>query len=322
MTILTITKEILEPQGIKSCLAIPMMNQGICIGFVGFDSVKQHYKFSDTELQLLNLYTQMMVNILLRKQNERDLIEATKKAVESDRLKTAFLHNISHEIRTPFNGILGFLQFIRDDEISTEEKNTFFEIIDKSANRLIKTINDIVDSSQIQTGQVKLNLNEININRLMDELLNSFRATAKTKNIEIILNRDFSDFKSTIKTDSSKLSAILSNLIDNAIKFTNHGSVEFGVISKNQMPDNITRSENMLCFYVKDTGVGIPKDKQTIIFEKFMQADVSDTRAFEGSGLGLNIAKAYAEMLNGSIWLESEENIGTTFYFTIEPGLL
>ncbi len=316
------TKEILEPQGIKSCLSIPMMNQGKCIGFVGFDSVKQHYKFSDTELQLLNLYTQMMVNILLRKQNEKDLIEATQKAVESDRLKTAFLHNISHEIRTPFNGILGFLQFIRDDEISAEEKNAFFEIIDKSANRLIKTINDIVDLSQIQAKQVKLNLTEININKLMDELLNSYSVTAKAKNIEIILNRDFTDFSRLVKTDSSKLSAILSDLIDNAIKFTNTGSVEFGIISKNKIPHSIKRNENVLCFYVKDTGVGIPKDKQTIIFEKFMQADVSDTRAFEGSGLGLSIAKAYVEMLNGSIWLESEENKGTTFYFTIESGLL
>jgi len=156
----------------------------------------------------------------------------------------------------------------------------------------------------------------------MDELLNSYRVTAKAKNIEIILNRDFTDFSRLVKTDSSKLSAILSDLIDNAIKFTNTGSVEFGIISNNKIPHSIKRNENMLCFYVKDTGVGIPKDKQTIIFEKFMQADVSDTRAFEGSGLGLSIAKAYVEMLNGSIWLESEENKGTTFYFTIESGLL
>ncbi len=247
----------------------------------------------------------------------RELIFAKEKAEESDNLKTAFLHNISHEIRTPFNGILGFLQIIKEDEITTEEKNHYFEIIDKSANRLMKTIYDIVEVSQIQTGQVKLSFSEINISKLMDELLNNFSDLAKTNNIEIILNRDFSDFVSLIKTDSFKLSAILSVLIDNALKFTDKGSVEFGIISKEKTPDFINLNENMLCFYVKDTGVGIPKDKQTIIFEKFMQADVSDTRAYEGSGLGLSIAKAYVEMLNGSIWLESEENKGSCFYFTI-----
>ena len=311
------TKEILEPQGIKSCLAIPMMNQGECIGFVGFDSVNQHYKFSDTELQLLNLYTHMMVNIFLRKQNEMDLIEATQKAVESDKLKTAFLHNISHEIRTPFNGILGFLQFIQDDDISDEQKKEFFSIINHSSTRLINTINDIVDISQIQAGQAILKMTNVNLKIVLDNLNDYFVPLAHNKDIELKCNIDELNKKTEIKTDGDKLKSILSFLIDNAIKFTNKGSVEFGIISNIQTPDYINNSENKLCFFVKDTGVGIPKDKQTLIFEKFMQADVSDTRAYEGSGLGLSIAKAYVEMLDGSIWLESEVNKGSCFYFII-----
>lgn len=259
----------------------------------------------------------MMVNIFLRKQNEMDLIEATQKAVESDKLKTAFLHNISHEIRTPFNGILGFLQFIQDDDISDEQKKEFFSIINHSSTRLINTINDIVDISQIQAGQAILKMTNVNLKIVLDNLNDYFVPLAHNKDIELKCNIDELNKKTEIKTDGDKLKSILSFLIDNAIKFTNKGSVEFGIISNIQTPDYINNSENKLCFFVKDTGVGIPKDKQTLIFEKFMQADVSDTRAYEGSGLGLSIAKAYVEMLDGSIWLESEVNKGSCFYFII-----
>jgi PAS domain S-box-containing protein len=309
------TKEILQPQGIKSCLAIPMMNRGKCIGFVGFDSVKQHYIFSDAEIQLLNIYTQMMANILLRKQNEEDLIEATQKAVESDKLKTSFLNNISHEIRTPFNGILGFLNLIQEDDLTKEERNEYFNIINKSADRLMKTIFDIVEISQIQADQIKLKVSETDINKITEELYNQFLPEASDKRLALIIDK--TAINSTIKTDGTKLKTIFSILIDNAIKFTKSGSITYGCYQLQSPDQSSLFNDSSLHFYVKDTGIGIPHDKHQKIFERFMQVDVSDTREFEGSGLGLSIVKSYIEMLGGSIWLESEPSKGTVFYFSI-----
>lgn len=250
------------------------------------------------------------------------LIIAKEKAEESDLLKTAFLNNISHEIRTPFNSILGFLSIIQeDDNLTNDERNEFVTIINNSADRLLNTINDIVEVSQIQTGQMKLKFTETDINKLTAYQFDHFKTSAECKGLKFILKNTLPHTNYNIKTDASKLNAILSNLIDNAIKFTKAGSVEFGCYVETNHALSVI---DKIIFYVKDTGIGIPENKRQSIFERFMQADVSNTRKFEGSGLGLSIAKAYVEMLGGKIWVESQEKKlsdgkegGSTFSFTI-----
>jgi len=242
-----------------------------------------------------------------------ELIEAKERAEESDKLKTAFLNNISHEIRTPFNSILGFLSILQNDDLTASEKAEYTSIINKSAYRLMNTINDIVERSQIQTGQMKLTASEINIKMLTGVLFDQFKPDAESQGLEFTLNNDLPDSMDSIFTDSIKLKTILSILIGNAIKFTKEGSIEFGY----DRVETSGRGSLQMKFYVKDTGIGIPENKQQVIFEQFMQADVYNTRQFEGSGLGLSIAKAYVEMLGGKIWVESSEGKGSIFYFTI-----
>ena len=241
-----------------------------------------------------------------------ELIVAKDKAEESDKLKTAFLNNISHEIRTPFSGILGFLSILQNDDLTASERAEYTSIIDQSAYRLMNTINDIVEISQIQTGQMKLTASETNIKRLAGDLFDKFKSDAERQGLEYTLNIDLPNDIACISTDSAKLNTILSILIGNAIKFTKAGSIEFG----------IRKNGDNLEFSIKDTGIGIFENKQQSIFELFMRADVSNSRQFEGAGLGLSIAKAYVEMLGGKIWVESDpedisEGKGSTFFFTL-----
>jgi len=242
-----------------------------------------------------------------RKKLTSELLKAKEKAEESDRLKTAFLNNISHEIRTPFNGLLGFLSIIQDIDTTSSERDQYIGIINQSAERLMNTINGIVEISQIQTAQAQLTISETNISELTDKLYTSFYPEASKKKIKLIINNGLSKTTDSVFTDSQKLKSILSNLLSNAIKFTKAGTIEL----------SIQYNEDRLKFSVKDTGVGIPENKQQTIFERFMQVDVSDTRLFEGAGLGLSISKAYVEMLGGKIWVESEIDKGSIFYFTI-----
>jgi PAS domain S-box-containing protein len=238
---------------------------------------------------------------------EQELITAKEKAEESDRLKTAFLNNISHEIRTPFNGILGFLSILQDNELTGSERDEFTNIINQSADRLMNTINDLVEISQIQAGQLKITSQETNITELTEELINRFNKEIEEPGLQFIIHNKLSPSIASIETDSSKLMTILSNLIGNAIKFTKSGSIELAISLKGDFFE----------FSVKDTGVGIAKSKQPFIFERFNQVDSSVTRQYEGLGLGLSITKSYVEVLGGRIWLESEEGEGTAFYFTI-----
>ncbi|MCX6221187.1 MAG: PAS domain S-box protein [Bacteroidia bacterium] len=266
-------------------------------------------------------------DITQRKKAEQELLIAKEKAEESNRLKTAFLNNISHEIRTPFNGILGFLSIIQDFDLTGTERDEYISIINKSASRLINTINDIVEMSQIQTGQMKLTVSETNIKMLTNDLFNKFKTDADSRGLELTINNYLPNDVKSISTDSTKLNTILSILIGNAIKFTEAGSVELGIKFRDKahlgyIPGDSIGEPVELEFSVKDTGIGIPLDRQEAIFERFLQADFSNTRQFEGAGLGLSIAKAYVEMLGCKIWVESNPECksgekGSTFYFTI-----
>ncbi|MEI6678975.1 MAG: response regulator [Mariniphaga sp.] len=237
----------------------------------------------------------------------RALLVALNKAEENDRLKTAFLNNISHEIRTPFNGILGFLSILQHEDLSDPERDEYISVINQSSIRLMSTINDIVEISQIQTNQVRLVSYMTNLRDLGEELFNRFNSQAINKGLKLIIHSHLPKSIDSAYTDGKKLNNILSCLIDNAIKFTKVGSIDL----------DIFKVDDFLKFSVKDTGIGIPKNKHYEIYQRFMQIDGSNTRQFEGSGLGLSIAKAHIEMLGGTIWLESEEGEGSTFHFTI-----
>jgi PAS domain S-box-containing protein len=243
---------------------------------------------------------------------EDKLRESKEKAEESDRLKTAFLANMSHEIRTPMNGIIGFSNLLRNTGLTENERNDFLNHITSCGNTLLNLIDDIIDISKIEAGQIKIRITECNINSIMHELNDSFAASKirdGKETVKLIKKTSLPDNKSVTLSDPFRLRQIISNLIGNALKFTIQGSIEFGYTLE---------ADDYLQFYVKDTGIGIPKDKQEIIFERFGQ--VLDSNFYinqKGTGLGLAISSNLVKLLGGKMWVESEPGKGSTFYFTI-----
>lgn len=245
-------------------------------------------------------------DITERKRIHEELVAAKEKAEESNRLKTAFLQNMSHEIRTPMNGILGFIDLLKKPNLSGEERSNFMDIVNKSGQRLLTTINDIIEISKIESGNVDLHLTKENIHDLINTHYTFFLQEMKKRGLTFSFSNNQEDAE-FIMVDKPKFDGILVNLISNAMKFTLNGSIEIGYHSEN----------GFLVFHVKDTGIGIPADKHETIFERFVQADSTITRGYEGSGLGLAICKAYIELMGGRIWIDSIPGRGTTFFFTL-----
>ncbi len=260
----------------------------------------------DNENNIIGLWGAAQ-DITDRKQAEEELREAKEKAVESDRLKTAFLHNISHEIRTPMNAIIGFSGFLNEPDLPPTNRKEFTDIIVRSSNQLLSIINDIVNIASIEAGQVKYKEQEMKLNALISLLESQFKQQSIEKNIPLTIKTTLPDEQAFVKTDETKLAEILSNLISNAFKFTKKGLIEVGYSLK----------EEFLEFYVKDSGIGIPDTMQNDIFERFRQVESTLARQYGGSGLGLSISKAYVELLGGKIWVTSELDKGSTFYFTV-----
>jgi PAS domain S-box-containing protein len=246
-------------------------------------------------------------DITERKENEEELIRAKEKAEESDRLKTAFLHNISHEIRTPMNAIVGFSALLGEPDVDENSKKSYIEVIMQSSNHLLSIITDIVDISNIEANLIKTVKNEVDINSMIKSLCNQFFPKSYEKRIDLSFESGLKDIDSLIMTDRTKITQILSNLINNALKFTDKGSVDLSFKLK----------DNFLEFSVSDTGIGIPAQYQARVFDRFYQVQNNVTRLYEGTGLGLAISKAYVKLLGGEMWLTSEPGKGTTFYFTI-----
>lgn len=267
----------------------------------------------------------------LIEQNEKlkllniDLIHAKDKAEESDRLKTAFLANMSHEIRTPMNGILGFSELLKTPGLTGNQQEEYIGIIEKSGKRMLNIINDIIDISKIEAGLMKTDVKETNINEQVEYIYTFFKPEVETKGLKFTYNCGLPAKNALLKTDREKLYSILTNLVKNAIKYTPSGSIDLGYdLISNSQADNAplqtpigTTQTKMLQFYVKDTGIGIPADRQQAIFDRFVQADIEDKHARQGAGLGLSITKAYVEMLGGTIGVESNEGHGSIFYFTL-----
>jgi len=259
---------------------------------------------AEEELRATNNALKEM-NTKLEEQTE-DLKRAKEKAEESDRLKSAFLANMSHEIRTPINGIVGFTQLLKDEEYSQEEKEEFYDLIDSNSRQLLQIINDIIDISKIEANQLNINKSIFSINKLMDELyeFTQYELDSFNKTIELYTEKKLPNHQANIKTDKVRVKQILTNLLNNAIKFTEQGEIHFGYSFSGE--DHIT-------LYVSDTGIGIPEDKQHFIFDHFRRAHETKSTKFGGTGLGLSITKKLVDLLRGTITMESSEGKGTTF---------
>ena len=285
------------------------------------------------------------------KEREEQLKEALEMAAEADRLKSAFLANMSHEIRTPMNGILGFAELLKEPYLTFEEQQDFIQTIQISGARMLNTINSIIDISKIESGLISVDIKETNLNQKIEFIYKFFKQDVENKGLKLLFKNGLPSDEAIIKTDNEKVYGILTNLIKNAIKFTYEGSIEFGYVLKTGIESDSTEHGRSgytehgrsgyteqcrsgyteqyrsgyteqcrsaeLEFFVRDTGVGIPKNQKGLIFERFRQGSESHNRGYEGSGLGLSICKSYVEMLGGRIWVDSEEGLGSTFYFTI-----
>jgi PAS domain S-box-containing protein len=253
-------------------------------------------------------------DITEQKHAERELIKAKEHAEESDRLKSAFLANMSHEIRTPMNGILGFAELLKEPRLSNETSQEYISIIESSGARMLTIINDLIEISKIESGTMGIYLSETNINDQTGFIFKFFKPEAEKKGLSLILSNSLHSNKAIIRTDREKLYAILTNLVKNAIKFTNTGTIEFGY--KHLETTSLTSSSELI-FFVKDTGNGISSELKDVIFERFRQGNESLNKRYEGAGLGLAISKAYVEMLGGRIWIDKDSEIGSAFYFTL-----
>ena len=248
-------------------------------------------------------------NITDRKKYEKDLLKAKKKAEESDQLKSAFLANMSHEIRTPLNSILGFSHLMSRENLSKEQKEKFISIIRNNSKQLLNIINDILDISKIEAQQIKIAHSEFSLNNLLNEIKTLYvkNEERKRKKLELKTHIDLPEGNDFICADKERLMQILQNLINNAVKFTASGQIYLGYTKKGQE----------LEFFVKDSGIGISKNKQKNIFKRFQQENLPNQAISGGTGLGLSISKGLVELMHGKIWVESEEGTGTTFFFTI-----
>ena len=242
-----------------------------------------------------------------------ELIGAKEKAEESDRLKSAFLTNMSHELRTPLNAIIGYSGLMIDN-VSDPEINSNLKVISNSAYQLLSLVEDIIDISMIETEQIKINKKEVRIRSVLDDLRDIFNEELQKTNktdIKLVLSASSEINELLILTDPRRLKQVFIILIKNALKFTNHGFIEFGIM-KLEKDDS-----GLLKFFVKDTGIGIERDQFDVIFNVFRQIDDTHTRKYGGTGIGLAIAKKLIETLGGKIWVESELGKGSEFYFTV-----
>ncbi len=334
--------KILEPQGIKSLITIPLMEENNCLGYVGFDAVKQYKSFTDIELSLLQIFAELLTNLkikqrtdkllksnqqILEQQNQQlsslneklkhqndEILEKNaalarerEKAEASDKLKTAFLNNISHEIRTPLNGIVGFSQLLSDPELGQEDRLDFIEALGISVERLTDTFNDIMDVSLLMSGNMPFNVEMIHLPALLNEIHKKHKPLAKTKNIDLKMVIADNYLKTHIDSDRGYLYKILNELVTNALKYTEKGFIHMGFEVQNEE----------LMLYVRDSGKGISEEALPEIYKPFIQEDFSSTRDQEGAGLGLTIVKGLVHLMNGRIKIDSVIEEGTTFYIYI-----
>lgn len=297
-----VVRQILEAQEIRSLITIPMIDDSSCLGFVGFDSVKKAKSWGTLEISLLKLFSELLTNLNVKNNYEISLRKATDKARESDRLKSAFLANLSHEIRTPMNCIVGFSALIKRKKPEGEKLERYIDIINSNADHLLGLINDIIDISKIESGQIDIIDEHVEVGELFRELSDMFQVT----NTEVDIRFRASD-NPVFLTDRIKLKQVLVNLIGNAVKFTTRGYIEI----------SLKTEDGNLIFSVADTGPGIQMKDRAGVFKRFVKGTGGNWQSRSGTGLGLAIVKAYVEAMGGEVWFHSRLKKGSTFYFSL-----
>jgi PAS domain S-box-containing protein len=253
-------------------------------------------------------------DITERMNKEKELMQAKKKAEQHDRLKTSFLQNISHEIRTPMNAIVGFSKMLGQSEFSLEKKKNFASIIINNSNQLLSIVTNILAISSIETQQEVIYERNVNINNELLSLFTTYKDRADEMGINFKFQKQLIDRQSEVYTDKLKLNQILTNLLNNAFKFTIKGEIEFGYLLR---PSLVEETKYDLVFFVKDTGIGIEAQYLDKIFDCFVQLDLLENRKYGGNGIGLSVSKGFVELLGGKIWVESEREKGSIFYFSL-----
>ena len=298
----------------KIWLGVPLKTKGKIIGVLVVQNYENENAYNKNDMDILEIISHQISISIERKKAEQDLKKALAQSKESDRLKSVFLSTMSHELRTPLNAVIGFSELI-DSFTPIEDVVDYVKTINFSGNHLLGIVEDVFNISLIESGEMKFVRKNHKILPLMEEIheiMKAEREKINKQDIEIYLNPFVTKENLLVYTDSIKLKQILINLIKNSLKFTEDGYIEYGyTFEKNP------KGAQTLKFYVKDTGIGINKDKQKIIFDIFRQADDSHTRKHDGAGIGLSISKKLTELLGGNIWFESIEGKGTTFYFTM-----
>lgn len=295
----------------KCWMAIPLFHNNEVYGLIGIQSYKSENAYSPEDLEILEFVSIQIAVSIKHKEIEMNLQMAKEKAEESDKLKSSFLANMSHEIRTPMNAIIGFSELITRKTITQEKKDIYAQYITNSGKSLLALIDDIIDIAKIEAGQLKINKSVTYVNMMFNEILeyiNNEKKRNKKEHILFTKNEAINDINFCFLCDPLRLRQILTNLLNNSLKFTFEGIIEFGYL----IPNNAT-----ILFYVSDTGIGLSDEKIPLIFERFRQADDTTTRQFGGTGLGLTISKKLVEMMGGRIWAESEKSKGSTFFFSL-----
>lgn len=288
-------------------LGAPIIINKKIAGIMVVQSYDNREAYTKADGALLEMVAQETGTYIEKQGILKELVAAKENAQKSDMLKSAFLANMSHEIRTPMNGILGFAELLKEPGLNNSKQVEYVQIIEKSGYRMLGIINDIVDISKIEAGMMELDIKESNINEQINYIYTFFKPEVESKGIKFFYKNPSPENDVIINTDREKLFSILTNLVKNAIRFTDKGTIEIGYRIKS----------GELEFFVKDTGIGIPKERHEAIFERFVQADIDDRAARQGSGLGLAISRSYIKMLGGKIWVDSKEGIGSTFFFTL-----
>lgn len=284
----------------------------LCVLFyIDYNAAPVLFEYPSVQKRTIDMYFSFFIYstllVFLLYVFKQDFLKQKQQAVHSDKLKSAFLENMSHEIRTPMNGILGFSDLLRNPNLTGEMQKGYIELIEKSGLRMLNVINDIMDISKIEAGLLKAIITPTDIIQQLDYIFVCFEPEVKAEGMRLVCPNLEETKEFIIGTDQEKLLTILSNLIKNAIKYSTQGTIEFGYVTKGTYVE----------FYVKDNGIGIISEKQNVIFERFIQADIEDVQARQGAGIGLSVSKAYVELLGGKIWVESEFGIGSKFSFTL-----
>ncbi len=313
----SLVRQGLEPQSIKSLIAVPMISGKDLLGFAGFDSVKSHHCYSESEQRLLTVFAQMLVNISNRRKIEERLRCSQELAEAANKAKSEFLANMSHEIRTPMNGVIGMTCLLLDTEL-TDEQRKYAETVRTSGESLLTIINDILDFSKVEAGKLELETLDFDLSSMLEDFAASLTLQVQRKGLEFIC-AIAPDVPHRLRGDPGRLRQVLVNIAGNAIKFTHTGEIAVWASLVSE-----TDADALIRFSIRDTGIGISPDKKGLLFQKFTQVDSSTTRKYGGTGLGLAISKRIVELMGGSIGVDSPLNSltphdggpGSEFWFT------